>query len=128
MKVQKVVKVFALLASAMLVLPTGAFAARSVSGAVNGLTTYGSVALGSDFASADTSASGQAMLTVNLTYVYKWGPTIDSYTVNANDSGFKTGVRAQANAGHVHPESVDAYAFHSVASGSGYWSGNTSIK
>ncbi|NMM55112.1 hypothetical protein [Paenibacillus aquistagni] len=126
MKIKKSLKLSALLLSAMLVLPTSVFSASSVSGSVNGMSTYGYVSMGSSYAVGSTSASGQAMLTVSVSYTYGWGETTNRYTSSGFDNGFKTSTTAQANAQHYNPVSLYASASHTAASGQAYWSDSTS--
>ncbi|EJW20209.1 hypothetical protein M5X00_06135 [Paenibacillus alvei] len=128
-KTKKRFALSALVLSAMLVLPTGAFAWKSdsTSGKVGDLTTYGSTTISSDSASAYTSASDQAFQKVSLTYEYGWGDISDVYYAYGSDNGYKTSVSANAKATKRNPTSLKAYSSHFVASGQASWSDNTSV-
>lgn len=100
-------------------------AASYVSGSVDGLSTYGSLSMGSTSASATTGSSGAAGHYVSVEYVYKFGTSY--YTVSSSSSNSAT-VTTTANSNHAGSVSQHAYGTHRVSGGSGStWTSSTSI-
>lgn len=117
----------ALLSATVLVsgFGTKASAATYVSGSVDGLSTYGSISMGSNSASATTGSSGYGGHYVYVSYVYGFG--ISKYTVSSSGSNGAT-VSTTATSDHYNPVSLNAYGTHRVSGGSGgVWQDSTSI-
>ncbi|MCM3292709.1 hypothetical protein M3661_21575 [Paenibacillus sp. MER 180] len=129
-KTKKRFAVSALVLSAMLMLPAGAFAAssNSTSGTAGDVNTHGSLSIYSDYASGSTSASDRAYCKVDVVYTYSWGLVGSVYTKEASDTAaYSTSAWASANSDWVNPKSLRANAAHLVGYGSNSWTGSTYV-
>lgn len=129
-KMKKRMALGALVLSAMLVLPAGAFAARSdsASGTAGDVNTSASLSIYSDYASGSTSASDRAYVKVDVVYKYAWGLKTSVYTEKASDTGaYSTSAWAKASSALTNPVSLSASAAHLVGYGSNSWTGSTYV-
>ncbi|WP_268625762.1 hypothetical protein [Paenibacillus alvei] len=129
-KMKKRMALGALVLSTMLVLPTGAFAARSdsKSGTAGDVSTSASLSIHSDYANGSTSASDRAYCKVDVVYKYSWGLKGSVYKAEASDTAaYSTSASASASSAWINPESLSATAAHLVGYGSNSWTASTSV-
>lgn len=123
-----------LLVSSMLSLSLAILLAVSVSaapssreGQISGYKVSGSITMGSSSATGYTSTHApNGIVSVSVSYTYRWGLTTDFFTVTGGNGNANSGVSYTASAGHVNPQSLRASAIHSVSVLGQYWETDTS--